>query len=1037
MLPPTSIKDCLARAAFCILLTGAFSFDAAQTVPEKSSPRPDAATEQLARSLADAASAEDRRTLLASAPAATVSGPLRAALAERGREERDAKRFARSVACFEAARSVAEFLRDTRGEAEALNELGETYFLQSEFDRAAESFERGRALDASAVNPLRLAEVLFVAGAVYFESGDYPRALGLYRRSLETFEQNGGDKARISGIIYGIGAIHYLKGEYAEASELHRRSLKMAEESGESGAIALSLFGLAADFRMQGDYASALRFYERSLKLIEASGDEERRRIGGPYLYGRNISTILRHIGTTYFLQGNYTLAFSYFERVLRRDEAAQDAAGIANSLGYMGGVYRAQGRYEQALDCLARSLGLFEKLGQRDGEARTLATMGSVYQLRGDSERALEYFRRSLAMREQMDAKEGIANSLLGMAAVFASRGEHAQALDAASRSAALAQRIGSPHILWGALLFAGRAHLALGHVAEARRAFDESISTVESLRAHVAGGEEGQELFFADKLAPFYEIVEMLVREDRTEEAFSYAEAGKGRVLLDALRAGRAGAKGRLTETEATRDRELRQQMNSLSVELQREQTSPQPLGVSGESLQSRLEKARLEYAAFQSSLDAAHPELRVERGEARPVTRADVAGLLTDEHTAIAEYVVSENRTYLFVFTKRADDAAAARAAHAMPAAAQSAPRAADAAGLSLKIYTVEITRQELARRAEQFRQQLAQGDLLFRPHARELYDLLLKPAEGELRDKRRLVIVPDDKLWELPFQALQASEGVYLVERFAVSYVPSLTVLREMARRREERSRTAHAHATLLALGNPLLGTRPVGQARRVLMQGGGAHTLAPLPEAERQVRALAALYGPGRSRVYTGAEAQEGRLKREAGAFSVLHLATHGTLDDASPMYSNVVLARDGVRAGKGAAQGPDEDGLLEAWELMEMHLDAELVVLSACETARGRVTPGEGLIGLSWAMFVAGSPTTVVSQWKVESASTTELMVGFHRHLQERFSGSNSPGAQRMTKAEALRRAALQLLRSERYAHPFFWAGFVMVGDGL
>jgi CHAT domain-containing protein len=145
------------------------------------------------------------------------------------------------------------------------------------------------------------------------------------------------------------------------------------------------------------------------------------------------------------------------------------------------------------------------------------------------------------------------------------------------------------------------------------------------------------------------------------------------------------------------------------------------------------------------------------------------------------------------------------------------------------------------------------------------------------------------------------------------------------------------------------------------------------------------------------------------------------------------MYSNVVLA-PGPR-GKGAAGVPGEDGLLEAWELMQMRLDAELVVLSACETARGRVTAGEGLIGLSWALFVAGSPTTVVSQWKVESASTTELMLDFHRHLQEGFSCADVAG--RTTKAEALRLAALRLLRSERYAHPFYWAGFVMIGDGL
>ncbi len=132
-----------------------------------------------------------------------------------------------------------------------------------------------------------------------------------------------------------------------------------------------------------------------------------------------------------------------------------------------------------------------------------------------------------------------------------------------------------------------------------------------------------------------------------------------------------------------------------------------------------------------------------------------------------------------------------------------------------------------------------------------------------------------------------------------------------------------------------------------------------------------------MYGAARSKVYIGAEAREDRVKAEAGQARILHFATHGTLNNASPMYSHLVLA-----------QGDnDEDGLLEAWELMQLDLKADLAVLSACETARGRFGAGEGMIGLTWALFVAGVPATVVSQWKVESASTRDLMLGFHRQL--------------------------------------------------
>jgi len=134
------------------------------------------------------------------------------------------------------------------------------------------------------------------------------------------------------------------------------------------------------------------------------------------------------------------------------------------------------------------------------------------------------------------------------------------------------------------------------------------------------------------------------------------------------------------------------------------------------------------------------------------------------------------------------------------------------------------------------------------------------------------------------------------------------------------------------------------------------------------------------------------------------------------------MYSHLALA----------AGDTNEDGLLEAWELTRLDLKADLAVLSACETARGRVGAGEGVIGLSWAMFIAGVPSLVVSQWKVESAGTRDLMVEFHRGLL----APPAPGGARPAKAGALRRAALRLMKNPGTAHPFYWAGFVLVGDG-
>jgi CHAT domain-containing protein len=276
------------------------------------------------------------------------------------------------------------------------------------------------------------------------------------------------------------------------------------------------------------------------------------------------------------------------------------------------------------------------------------------------------------------------------------------------------------------------------------------------------------------------------------------------------------------------------------------------------------------------------------------------------------------------------------------------------------------------------------------------------------------------VPDGALWEMPFQALQPAANRYLVEDYAISYAPSLSVLREMTKLRKKSSSEATG-SRLLAFGNPALVKDTIDG---INIPRGSEKTTA-LPESEKEVKTLAQLYGASRSVVYVGAEAREETIKVEAGRYDVIHLATHGILDSANPMYSHVILSQ---------VQGSgSDDGLLEAWEVMNLELKAELVVLSACETARGRVGAGEGVIGLAWAWFVAGCPTSVVSLWKVDSTSTTKLMLDFHRNIK---SIAQNRGSQ-ISKAEALRQAELKLLRNTQYSHPFHWAGFVVIGDGF
>jgi CHAT domain-containing protein len=484
---------------------------------------------------------------------------------------------------------------------------------------------------------------------------------------------------------------------------------------------------------------------------------------------------------------------------------------------------------------------------------------------------------------------------------------------------------------------------------------------------------------------------MIDLLAAQQRGAEALSFAEQSKARVLLDILQAGRADLRKSLSPQEQQAEEERRLQLVSLNSQLTDEarRKNLEPARLS--ELKAGVEQARLAYEACETDLYAAHPELKIRRGEAPIINMTELATLLPNAESAAIEYVVTDDQSYLFAVTKVDGKAEA-----------------------EVKLYPLPVKRAELANQIEAFRRQLAERDLDFRAAAQKLFALLLQPAAAQLKGKTDLVIVPDDKLWELPFQALLTTTSHFLIEDATIAYAPSLTVLREMAKRRQRQ--TDVAAVGLLALGNPSIGQATMERATLTLRD----EKLTPMPAAEQEAKALGELYGAARSKVYIGPEAREDRVKAEAGQARVLHFATHGILNNAAPLYSHLVLAPgDGV-----------EDGLLEAWELMRLDLNAELVALSACETARGRFGAGEGVIGLTWALFVAGVPSTVVSQWSVESTSTRDLMLSFHRAWRP-STAAKAP----MTKAAALREAALKLMKRPETSHPFYWAGFVLVGD--
>lgn len=810
--------------------------------------------------------------------------------------------------------------------------------------------------------------------------GNYEESLKSSNRSLSIYRKIK-DREGEAKVLNNLGLTFQSQGDYQQALDYYGQSLAIFQELKVQWAIGATYSSLGTVYSAQGDNSRALDYYEKGLALAREVKDKKAE------------ANALTYIGNLYGLQGDYQQALAHLENAHELLKSLNDKDGIAMTLVNIGVIYRKRGDNSRALDYYRQGLKLYQELGSKSYIAAATNNVGSVYQELGDHAQALRYYSQALEMFEAMDEKAHVASVLNSMAAAYNLQGDYPKAHEFAERASELSGQIGRMMTYQEARTTAGSAALAMKQPERARTAFQEAIAAIETLRERVAGGEQERGRFFENRVSPYQEMVRLLVGSNNAAEALNYAERAKGRVLLDVLRSGRIDITKAMTPAEQERERKLNADLAKLNTQLAREKTRAVSNKQHLAELDARIQKARLEREAFRTNLYAAHPELKAQRGQTGAIKLEDCAELLPDTKSALVEFAVTNQQVFLFVITSG------------------------EKSRVDLNVYPLAIKPQELDARAENFRRALAARDLNFRAPARELYDLILAPAQKQLEGKSNLIIVPDGMLWNLPFQALLTPDNRYLVEDYDVAYAPSLTVLREMRRPRRTRPDNTVPVTTLLAFGNP-----DIDQPASAHLKATMSEPFASLPEAERQVKTLAELYGARQSKIYLGAAATEDRVKAEAANFRILQFAAHAVLNDTNPLYSHVLLSRP--------ADG-SEDGLLEAWEMMNLDLQADIVVLSACETARGRTSAGEGVIGMSWALFIAGSPASVVSQWKVDSGSTTELMLEFHRQVKASAQRAKTP----LTKSGALRQAALKLMQTERYKHPFYWAGFVIVGN--
>jgi len=862
----------------------------------------------------------------------------------------------------------------------------------------------------------------------------YADAIELWQRTEEVYQQ-ALTETKLGKVLYSLGKLR-------SAAEHWQRSLTL-----------LNGLGIASqDAALLNDSGMA---YERLGELDRARGTFERARASSRRLGNRREETVaINNLGILEQDQGEPWQALSLLDEALAGWRSLDDAVGEAATLHNLGTLYTVLGQLPEARGALAEALKRYRLAGRPRDEAATLMALGWVRFLQGDVPGARADLSRSLDLRRSTGDRRGEAVSLDRLGTLSRENRElnravkeYRQALsimveiyDAQTRASVLSN-LGATLTLRGdpiagrrcqtealQLVAAARqpsaeAYVRFRRASAARELGDlnaawndmrEAIPRLEAIRERAVSDDFRMTYF--DSVHEQYEMAVDLLMELHAREpqggfdrrAFEMAERARARGLLDLVQQEHARhAIERLavgSERLRRLDEELRSAERRVSELVERG-------GV--EALQAH-EEARIRRLLRQRDKLLMDQEgaWREPRLSAQPLSAADIQRRVLDTDTVLLVYALGEKRSFVWAVSQRKIESAV------LP------PRALLEAG-AVRLHTL-LGRSTLG--ATKTQTELT---------ARELSRLLLGKVAHRLAGQR-LAVVPDGALAYVPFGALPdpAADDLPLLARHEVIVVPSASVLAAIRARAAARPAPPQLLAVVAdpvfsrddprlqpdgAPGVPAgdgVGDQPGALAFRSA-RSLGLPGLARLPFTGREAASILALVPRAERLAATGFAASPallsgGRLE----GFRIVHLATHSLVHPGAPDLSGVVLSLVDEH-------GRPQPGFLRSYQILSLHLPADLVVLSGCRTGLGQRLNGEGLVGLTQSFFHAGASRLVVSLWDVDDRATASLMAMFYREM---LVGGRSPAA-------ALRAAQLALRQDHRWSTPGHWAGFVLQGE--
>jgi CHAT domain-containing protein/Tfp pilus assembly protein PilF len=895
----------------------------------------------------------------------------------------EARHWPQADILYGEAVEQATSLGEGKVAAQILKTSGKAFQTRGSWGEAEDRYSRSLEIDRPAGRDLAVAWTLQNLGTMAAQYSDLQGAETHLRQALAIHEELAPHSSMLAATLRSLGNVAQIRGDLTLANDLYRRAIsiqeKLAPESLEMAGLLVDLGSIAI---AQGADAGAEELYYRAKAICEQTRPES-----------LEMARALRMLGIAAARRNDQESAAYFLQHALAIEEKLDASGdGMALTLVSLGLQAYARGDRKQAIEYLRHALDLNEKLAPNGvALALNLQNLGVIEIREGQCAAAEAHFQRALAIREKLNPDSlDVARSLRSLGFLGSECGNPAKAEDNYRRALTIQERL-APGTLGYALVLhdLGEEYLRQGRSLSAVEPLCQAADLIEPRGERSSRTEPVDERFFTD-------CVRALVAVGQMAEAFRVLERGRARTFLAQLAERNLLFSTDLPEEIARRRRELDKELEATQGVLAR--LSATRDAAEAERLLDRLREIRDQQRVVTAQIRRSSPRL----ASLQYPESLDLAGSrrALDPGTALLSYLVGEEKSYLFVV------------------------KPPDLADPGLSVFTLPIGRKALLETVGSFRSLLqnARSDpALVTARAKELYELLIGPAETRITTARRLLVSANGPLYTLPFAAL-VRKNRYLVEWKPIHSVLSATVYAELKKTR--RLAPDLEESQIVGFGDPAYprlatdeDTAPTAALDEILTAVRRGLSLDPIPATRQEVETIANLFP--RARIYLGREATEERAKTVGSQARLLHFACHGLLDERFPLDSALALTIP-----EHQVEGQD-NGLLHAWEIMEsMRLDADLVTLSACDSGLGKEIGGEGLVGLTRAFQFAGARSVLASLWSVSDVSTADLMKRFYGYLRKGRS-----------KDAALRAAQIDLIRSQGFSHPYYWAAFQLTGD--